>query len=323
MVTVKLLSLFAEHPYPVLFLWVFCEQMGCPIPSAPLLIAAGALCVVSCGTWILTFVTVIVACLLADLIWFQLGRTRGDRLISLLLRFSLMSPASLAKTSEKLAKYNGLALILAKFVPGMSTLAPPLSGHSGMNRSRFILWDLAGSSLWAFSWLAGGRLLLRMFKASGHYIRLESGTGIRIVLFLIVAIIIWRIALQIQFLAFLHKRRVTPQGLLAMISLAKANAGIPPYVIDLRAAQDVALDPRRIPNAVRVEPECLESRHHAIPRDREVILYCSCPSAATSTLWAFRLRRLGIVKVHLLRGGMKAWLDAGYDLTPNQAAATA
>ena len=122
MVTVKLLSLFAEHPYPILFLWVFCEQMGCPIPSAPLLIAAGVLCLASCGTSVLMFVTVITASLLADLIWFQLGRAYGDRLISLLLRLSLMTPASLAETSAKLATYNGLALIFAKFVPGMSTL---------------------------------------------------------------------------------------------------------------------------------------------------------------------------------------------------------
>ena len=323
MVTVKLLSLFAEHPYPILFFWVFCEQMGCPIPSAPLLIAAGVLCVASCGTSVLMFVTVITASLIADLIWFQLGRAYGDRLISVLLRFSVMTPASLAKTSAKLATYNGLALIFAKFVPGMSTLAPPLSGHNGMRRSRFILWDLAGSSLWAFSWLVGGRLLIRMLKTSGHHIRVQSGVGQRVVLFLIVAIIIWRIALHIQFLAFLHKRRVTPQGLLAMISRAKADAGVPPYVIDLRTAQDVALNPRRIPDAIRMEPERLESRHHVIPRDREVILYCSCPSAATSTLWAFRLRRVGVVKVRLLQGGLKAWLDAGYDLTPSQAASTA
>jgi rhodanese-related sulfurtransferase len=103
-----------------------------------------------------------------------------------------------------------------------------------------------------------------------------------------------------------------------MISLAKRNAEIPPYVLDLRVPQDVISDPRQIPNAIRVDPNILQSEHHVIPRDRDVILYCSCPNEATSTLWALRLRRLGIVNVHLLRGGLQGWTKAGYELTPSR-----
>jgi membrane protein DedA with SNARE-associated domain len=77
MLTAKLLSLFAQHTYVILFLWVFCEQMGFPIPSGPLLIAAGALCALNCGAWIITFSTVVIACILADFFWYQLGRSYG------------------------------------------------------------------------------------------------------------------------------------------------------------------------------------------------------------------------------------------------------
>ena len=204
MIPVKLLPLLAEHTYPFLFLRVFCQQMGCPIPTAPLLCAVGVICVVSCGASILTFVTVIVACLLADLIWFQLGKSFGDRLIRLSLWTSLMSSASLARASKKLAKYNGLALIFAKFILGMSTLAPPLSGYDGMTRQRFVYCDLAGSSLWAFAWLVGGRLAMRSMKASIQHSRLELGIGIGVVMSLIVAAIVLRLALRIP-LPFLHR----------------------------------------------------------------------------------------------------------------------
>jgi membrane protein DedA with SNARE-associated domain/rhodanese-related sulfurtransferase len=314
----KLLSLFAQHTYPILFLWVFCQQMGCPIPSAPILIAAGALCVVSGGGWIYTFGTVLAACILADLIWYHLGRNYGRRLLNCLLRMTLMSPASLTKASEKLARYNSSTLVFAKFVPGLSILAPPLSGHSGMDRSKFLFWDLVGSSLWASAWLLGGRLLLKTLKTSGQFIRSQCHTSMRIILCLIAAIVFLRIAIYFRVLLSVRRMRLSPQGLQAMISLAKRNAEIPPYVLDLRVPQDVISDPRQIPNAIRVDPNILQSEHHVIPRDRDVILYCSCPNEATSTLWALRLRRLGIVNVHLLRGGLQGWTKAGYELTPSR-----
>ncbi len=316
MLTAKLLSLFAQHTYAILFLWVFCEQMGIPIPSAPVLIAAGALCAVSSSAWIFTFATVIIACILADFFWYQLGRSYGRSLLSCLLRMSLMSPASLIKATEKLAKYNSSALVFAKFIPGLSTLAPPLSGHSGMARSRFVLWDLVGSTIWAFVWLVGGRLLIAALKASNQFLRIESSAGMHIALYLVAVIVLWRVAVYLRFVFVFRKMRVSPEALQAMIFSAKDHAEVPPYVLDLRIPQDVALDPRQIPNAIRVEPKSLQAKHHIIPRDREVVLYCSCPGEATSTLWAFKLRRLGIVKVHLLRGGFEGWLKAGYDLTP-------
>jgi membrane protein DedA with SNARE-associated domain len=227
-ITAKLLTLFAQHTYPILFLWVFFQQMGCPIPSAPILIAAGALCAVSGGAWIFTFGTVLTACVLADLLWYHLGRSYGRRLLNWLLRMTLMSPASLTKASEKLARYNSSTLVFAKFVPGLSTLAPPLSGHSGMERSKFLFWDLVGSSLWALVWLLGGRLLLKTLKTSGQFLRTQGHTSMRIVLCLLAVIVFWRIAIYLRGLLSVRRMRLSPQGLHEMISLAKNNAEIPP-----------------------------------------------------------------------------------------------
>jgi membrane protein DedA with SNARE-associated domain/rhodanese-related sulfurtransferase len=318
MLTAKLLSLFAQHTYVILFLWVFCEQMGFPIPSGPLLIAAGALCALNCGAWIITFSTVVIACILADFFWYQLGRSYGHSLLSCLFRISLMSPASLIKASDRLAKYNSSTLVFAKFIPGLSTLVPPLSGHSGMGRSKFLYWDLIGSALWAFVWLMGGRLLISTLKACSHFLRIEAHAGLHVALCLVAAVVLWRVTVYLRFVLAFRKMRVSPRTLQAMISSAKDHAEVPPYVLDLRITQDVALDPRQIPNAIRVEPKSLQANHHVIPRDREVVLYCSCPGEAASTLWALRLRKLGIVKVHLLRGGFEGWLKEGYELTTRQ-----
>lgn len=314
MLTAKLLEVFTQHTYTVLFCWVCCEQIGVPIPSAPVLVTAGALCSASCGRWACTLATVIVACLLADSLWYQLGRRYGRVLLSFLMKVSLLSPASLLKASDKLAKYNGMTLLFAKFIPGVSTLAPPLSGHSGMTRSRFLFWDLLGSLVWAVFWLLSGGLLLQTLRASGHLLQAKAGVALTVVSGLVAALIIWKMATYLKLVLEIRRVTITPQTLQQMLSAREGNAEPCPYVVDLRIPQDVLREPRQIPHAVRINPQSLRRERHLIPKDREIVFYCSCPSEATSTLWALRLRKSGINKARLLRGGLDGWRKAGYVL---------
>ena len=86
------------------------------------------------------------------------------------------------------------------------------------------------------------------------------------------------------------------------------------YIIDLRHPLDVLPDPRILPGAVRLLPNELLTRNAEIPRDRDVVLYCTCPSEATSAKVALTMRRFGIERVRPLRGGFDAWKEQGYPL---------
>ena len=88
----------------------------------------------------------------------------------------------------------------------------------------------------------------------------------------------------------------------------------PPFIVDLRHPLDVLAEPLVLPGALRIGPDDLKKRSDSIPRDRDVVLYCTCPSEETSAKVALELRRLGVLRVRPLRGGLKGWKDAGYPL---------
>ena len=132
----------------VLFGWVLLEQMGLPIPAAPLLIATGALA--RAGKMNLTFAVALafIAVILADLFWYSLGRYRGGRILKLLCRISL-EPDSCVRRTENLVVRRGVhSLLVAKFVPGLNTAAPSLAGVFRMPVRRFIIFDCLGALLW-------------------------------------------------------------------------------------------------------------------------------------------------------------------------------
>jgi rhodanese-related sulfurtransferase len=89
-------------------------------------------------------------------------------------------------------------------------------------------------------------------------------------------------------------------------------AGEPVAVIDLRHPLDFETDPYIIPGGLYIPAEELATRHGEIPRDRDVVLYCTCPDEITSAKEALRLRRRGIRQVRPLQGGFSAWRAAQY-----------
>src|SRR5215510_2433851 len=256
-----------RHGYVLLFGWVLLEQMGLPIPAVPLLIAAGAL--TRAGKMNLTFAVALafIAVILADLFWYSLGRYRGGRILKLLCRISL-EPDSCVRRTENLFVRRGVhSLLVAKFVPGLNTAAPTLAGIFRMPVRRFVIF----ASLGAFFWVATVTSLGLIFSEQLEQIALRWGGWLVAALAAsLAAYVLWKFIQRQRFLRRLRIARITPQEL-----MDKLTAGETISIVDLRQPMDIEAFPQMIPGALRISMEEIEDRNGEIPRDRDVVLYCS------------------------------------------------
>lgn len=295
-------ALLLQHGYSFVFVYVFGVTAGVPVPADPLLVAMGAMIGDHRYSLFLSFATAVAAALAGDLIWYEAGRRRGRAVLGLLCRFSLEPDSCVRSTEHAFARRGARALLFAKFVPGASLVSMPLAGAIRMPRSRFLLADAAGSSLWALAWLLAGFFLHRQVDVAMQWLGL-FGRRAGIILVCLAALYVgmkyfqrWRFLRQVRI------NRITPQELRMLI-----EAGEPVTIIDLRHPADVAREGVRVPGALVVSPEDLRARANEIPPDQEIVLYCSCPNEATSARVALQLRRAGIRRIRPLAGGIEAW----------------
>ncbi len=303
-----------HHAYLLLFGWVLVEQAGVPVPSIPVLLAAGTLSAAHKVNLASAMAIILAACLIADSAWYWLGRRFGRKVVDFLCRFSLESSTCVVKTQGTMGKRGAVTLLFAKFVPGLSTMAPPIAGQAKIPYTTFLLYDGMGTLLWATTWLLAGRFFgdiaeksTRFYEGLGHF-------AVLLVAAAVIAVLVWRVVKLRQFRSQLVELRLEPQELHTMICEAVDSGHELPFIVDLRHPLDVLADPLVLPGAVRIGPDDLKKRSDTIPRDRDVVLYCTCPSEETSAKVALELHRLGVVRVRPLRGGLKGWKDAGYPL---------
>jgi len=300
-----------NHGPPIVFAAVFLEQMGLPLPAVPVLLAAGALSATGKFSPLLGLGVAVLACLIADTFWFYLGRYRGHRVLGLLCRISLEPDSCVRRTQNVFTRYGLRGVVVAKFVPGLSTVAPPLAGMSGVGFGRFLLADGLGSFLYGGSFLFLGYLFSNQIQQLTAAVASTGGS--------VLGVAIGLVALYIGF-KFWQRQRILRELRMAKITVAelrqKQDAGEDVVIIDLRPRAELDLDPSLIPGAIHLAVEEVEHRHHEIPRDREVIVYCSCPNEVSSARVALLLHRKGITRVRPLLGGIDAWRDQNYPLEP-------
>ena len=147
-----------NHGYFVLFAWVLAEQAGVPIPSAPILLAAGALVRLGRMNCAAALGLPIAACLISDCVWFRLGQRRGPAIVGLLRRISPRPGVGISEMSSLFSRYGRASIVLAKFVPGFGILVPPLAGSLQVSPLTFLLFDACGALAWAGSHLLLGCL---------------------------------------------------------------------------------------------------------------------------------------------------------------------
>ena len=264
------LQFLIHHGYVVLFAWVALEQAGLPLPAVPVLLAAGALAGTGQMHLALILGTAVVASLVSDIIWYEIGRRRGPRVLQLLCRISL-EPDSCVRDTEDLFARRGIAsLLVAKFVPGLSTVAPPLAGITRMPLGRFALVDGLGALLWAAVFTGLGVLFRSQLEWLAALVVTMGSWLVAVLVGGLGAYLVGKVVARQRFLRRLRVARITPEEL-----HQKLAAGDEIMVVDLRHALDVDADPVVIPGAVHVSVQDLEAGRLRIPRDREVILYCS------------------------------------------------
>ena len=264
------LDFLLRHGYAVLLAAVLLEQLGLPLPAGPFLLAAGALAGMGKLHFAPALLATLLACGLSDAFWFELGRRRGIKVLRQLCRLSLEPDSCVRRTEDMFARRGPNTLLLAKFLPGLNTVASPLAGMIGMPRVRFHALAGTGALLWAGSWMSVGWLFRHQLD---RVVRSARETGIRLGLVLVMAFLAWLAYKWEQRRRFLRKlwiARVTPQELKRMM-----DAGEGVVVVDLRGKLDFETDPLVIPGAVRMDPSALEDRHSEIPREQEIVLYCT------------------------------------------------
>lgn len=306
--------LFLRHAYSVLFGWVLVEQAGIPIPSVPLMLAAGTMSAAHKVQVALILPVILLACLIADTTWWWLGRRFGSRVLDLLCRLSLDASTCVNRAQGSIARRGPVTLLFAKFVPGVSTIAAPIAGQAGMTFHEFAVYDTVGTLIWASTWLFAGRFFGDLVSRSDKLFGTLTHFAVALVLVMILGTIIYRYVQRRRFMAELRGLRLEPEKLLQMIEEARNGNLEPPFIIDLRHPLDVLTDPEVVPGALRIGPEELKLHREEIPHDREIVLYCTCPSEETSAKVAMELRRLGVLRVRPLLGGLQGWKDAGYPM---------
>jgi membrane protein DedA with SNARE-associated domain/rhodanese-related sulfurtransferase len=253
----------------------------------------------------------VLACLVADMSWFYLGRYRGHRVLGLLCRISLEPDSCVRRTQNLYTRYGLRGVLVAKFVPGLSTVAPPLAGMAGVKAGQFLLADGFGSVLYGGSFILLGYLFSNQLERIGAALASLGGSALGLVLGLGAIYIGFKFYQRQRILRELRTARITVDEL-----RRKLDAGEKLAIIDLRASEELTLDPLLIPGAVHLRVDEVEARHLEIPRDREVIVYCSCPNEVSSARVALLLQRKGITRVRPLLGGIDAWRQLNYPLTP-------
>jgi membrane protein DedA with SNARE-associated domain/rhodanese-related sulfurtransferase len=301
------------------------EQLGLPIPSIPVLLTAGTLSATSQVRLELVIPAVLTACAIADSCWYWLGRRYGKAVLNLLCRLSFEAETCVVRTEGYFQRRGAVTLLFAKFVPGLATVAAPIAGQTGMPYLRFLAFDLAGSLIWVLVYLLTGRFFGDLLKRSQMLLTIMGHFAVAIFVLAVLGMMLQRFWKQQRFLKNVRQMRLEPAELNQMIESAARQGNIPPFIVDLRHPLDYLPDPRVLPGAVRVSPSDLTAHQMLIPRDRDVILYCTCPSEETSAKVALQLHRFGINRVRPLRGGFEGWRDAGYplvDYAPPELAST-
>lgn len=304
-------AILVSHGYLVVFLWVFADQIGLPLPSLPVLLAAGALARGGDLNLPAVIFLAAMAAFLSDAIWFEIGRRQGGSVLKFVCRASLEPDSCVRRTHDMFSRWGSWSLVMSKFVPGMNVVASPLAGISGVSRPRFLTLNAAGAMLFAILLVTPGYLFSRQLERAVT-LASASGNWLLISLFtLFTAYIAIKYARRARFIRMLRVARISAEEL-----KEKLESGAAVVIVDLRQPPDFATAPLTLPGAIRLAPEEVARRHHEIPRDREIVLYCTCPDEYTSARVALLLKRHGIDRVRPLTGGYDTWLRRNFPLHP-------
>jgi membrane protein DedA with SNARE-associated domain/rhodanese-related sulfurtransferase len=308
--TQQLILGLSQYGLAIVAFNVLLNQMGLPVPVVPTLVLAGAITASGQQPLGPVFLAAVGACLLADSGWYWIGQKYGIRVLKTLCRISLEPDSCVSETQSQFERWGVNSLVIAKFVPGWATIAPPLAGAMRIGWPRFI----ALSTLAAMLWVGAGLLAGTLFKTQIallliHLDRIGSMAFLG-ALFLLSAYVVFKWWERSRFYKMLRMARISVAELHALI-----QGGEAPLIIDVRSPTARALEPHWIPGALHISLPDVDAHLKDLPRDRDIILYCTCPSEASAARVAKILMNHGLKRVRPLHGGLDAWVAAGHSVS--------
>lgn len=263
----QVVSFLVLYGAPLLFACVLAENLGAPIPSIPMLLAMGALIGAGDHSFMPMWALAVLAVVLADWIWYFVGQRKGHSVLRLLCRISLEPDSCVSSTRSWFQKLGAWALVITKFVPGLGIIAAPMAGLTHMRLWKFVIADGAGAMLWSGTYLGAGYLFRTQLEELAAKLA-QTGVSLFVgVACLVIGWVAYKYWQRRRFLRNLRVARLTPEEL-----KARLNDFV---ILDLRSATEVEWDGMKLPGAIRIELRKLAERHEEIPRDRDIVLYCT------------------------------------------------
>jgi membrane protein DedA with SNARE-associated domain len=266
----NILPFLLEHGYAVLFGCVLAEQAGAPIPATPVLLGIGALAGLGRMQLLPAILLALTACLVSDSFWYWLGRRRGASILRVLCAISLEPDSCVSATRRTFERLGASALLFAKFVPGLGAASTPMAGVRRMPFWQFLLADLTGAALWSGAYFALGWMFRHQVEAVGERV---IGVGARAGLAMVALLAIYIGYKFWQRQRFLHSLRIARID--ADEVLARIESGDEISILDLRNRLEMEATGSVLPGAIWYDQAHLADNHLEIPRDRDIVLYCS------------------------------------------------
>lgn len=296
----QLSHLIQTYGVLIVFGTVLLEQIGLPIPAFPILIIAGAMAVDGGLSWPLTLAASVAGCLISDYFWFRAGRHYGKRILRLLYKISLSPDSCVSQTEDNFSRWGAKSLVVAKFIPGFNTIAPPLAGAMGTTTVRFVWLSVAGGLLWSGVGMGLGAWFHDSVDDVIDWFETLGSTALMVVGALLALFVL---------LKYMERKRNLGAAKLPRISVdevgALLEAGHDPLIVDARSVTARQLE-QGIPGAV-VYGDTREPLLATLDRERHIVVYCSCPNDVTAAQVAKEFLDNGFHRARPLHGGLDAW----------------
>ena len=297
----KLFLLIQTYGVLIVFGTVLLEQIGLPIPAFPILIVAGALAVDGDMHWPAVLAVSLCACLISDFFWFRTGRFYGKRILRLLCKISLSPDYCVSQTEDNFNRFGSKSLIVAKFIPGFNTIAPPLAGALGTSTPMFLGYSVLGGLLWSGVGIGIGAYFHTSVDQVLEVLETMGSTALMVLGALLAIFVLFKYVERRRFRQAVQVERISMGELSDLI-----DEGADPVIVDARSATAQKLEPA-IPGALlfnACEPGQLMA---TLDKNSHIVVYCSCPNDVTAAQVAKQFLSNGFHRARPLHGGLDAW----------------
>jgi membrane protein DedA with SNARE-associated domain/rhodanese-related sulfurtransferase len=297
----NLILLLQEYGVLIVFAVVLVEQIGLPIPAFPILIVAGALSVDGDTRWPAVLAVSLLACLISDYFWFRAGRYYGKRILKLLCKISLSPDYCVSQTEDNFNRWGPKALVVAKFIPGFNTIAPPLAGAMGTTNGTFLGFSVLGGLFWSGTGIAIGAFFHTSVDQVLDVLSTMGTTALIVLGVLLLLFVSFKYVERKRFHQSVDIERITIDDLKKLL-----EQGNEPVLVDARSVTAQMLEPA-VPGALLFNGGDPNEQIAALDKSRYIIVYCSCPNDVTAAHVAKGLIGHGYKRAQPLHGGLDAW----------------